>query len=85
MPVDLLICLLVFLTIHGLQVTLPSGETRTINFAILVAASGAWTGELGRTAGIGEGQGILSVPIPIEPRCVILSLCFVDVMIFFTG
>lgn len=54
--------------ITAAEVTLPSGETRTINFAILVAASGAWTGELGRTAGIGEGQGILSVPIPIEPR-----------------
>ncbi|XP_045127254.1 FAD-dependent oxidoreductase domain-containing protein 1-like isoform X2 [Portunus trituberculatus] len=54
--------------ITAAEVTLPSGETRTINFAILVAASGAWTGELGRMAGIGEGHGILSVPIPIEPR-----------------
>ncbi|KAG0720237.1 FAD-dependent oxidoreductase domain-containing protein 1 [Chionoecetes opilio] len=50
------------------EVTLGNGETHLINFAILVVAAGAWTGEVGRMTGIGEGRGILNTPIPIEPR-----------------
>lgn len=50
------------------EVTMADGEKRTINFAILVVAAGAWAGEFGRMAGIGDGKGILGMPIPIEPR-----------------
>lgn len=57
-------------SILWLQVTLPSGEKHSIKFAILVVAAGAWSGEVGRLVGIGEGEGIMSVPIPIEPRYV---------------
>lgn len=50
------------------EVTLPNGEKRKISYAILVVAAGAWSGEVGRLVGIGKGNGILSVPIPVEPR-----------------
>ncbi|XP_050733991.1 FAD-dependent oxidoreductase domain-containing protein 1-like isoform X2 [Eriocheir sinensis] len=54
--------------LQSAEVTLTSGEKRSINFAQLVVAAGAWTGNVGRLAGIGEGKGLLGVPIPIETR-----------------
>lgn len=51
-----------------MQVTLNNGETHNIEFALVVVAAGGWTGDVGRLAGIGEGSGLLEVPIPIEPR-----------------
>ncbi|KAK7068529.1 FAD-dependent oxidoreductase domain-containing protein 1 [Halocaridina rubra] len=50
------------------EVSLPNGETRTINYAIVVVAAGAWSGDIGRLVGIGEGEGLMGVPIPVEPR-----------------
>ncbi|KAK7071613.1 FAD-dependent oxidoreductase domain-containing protein 1 [Halocaridina rubra] len=39
-----------------------------IEFATLVLATGHQSGKIGKLAGIGKGKGILSLPIPVEPR-----------------
>ncbi|XP_013097953.2 FAD-dependent oxidoreductase domain-containing protein 1 [Stomoxys calcitrans] len=49
-------------------VKMPNGETRSIKFAICVLAAGAYSGEVARMARIGLGNGMLSVPLPVEPR-----------------
>lgn len=50
------------------QVRLRDGEEREISFSTLVVAAGAWSGEVGRLAGLGTGEGALATPIPVEPR-----------------
>lgn len=50
------------------QVRLPGGEIRTIKFAQAIIAAGARSGEVARLARIGTGSGMLSVPLPVEPR-----------------
>ncbi|XP_071529920.1 FAD-dependent oxidoreductase domain-containing protein 1-like [Panulirus ornatus] len=50
------------------QITVRSGEKRDIQFSTLVVAAGAWSGALGRMAGLGCGTGFLATPIPVEPR-----------------
>ncbi|XP_068241917.1 FAD-dependent oxidoreductase domain-containing protein 1-like [Palaemon carinicauda] len=54
--------------IRKAEVTLPDGEKREIECAIVVLAAGAWSGEVGKLLGIGQGNGIMGIPIPIEPR-----------------
>lgn len=54
--------------IRTAEVTLDNGEKHTIDFALLVVAAGAGTADIGRLVGIGEGAGLLGVPIPIEAR-----------------
>ncbi|CAD7085796.1 unnamed protein product [Hermetia illucens] len=49
-------------------IQMPDGEKRTINFAVCVLACGACSGEIAKLARIGTGPGLLSVPLPIEPR-----------------
>lgn len=49
-------------------VKMPNGEKRTIKFAICVLAAGAYSGDIARLARIGTGRGMLSVPLPVEPR-----------------
>lgn len=49
-------------------VKLPNGELRTIKFAMCVLAAGAQSGKIARMAEIGMGAGMLSVPLPVEPR-----------------
>lgn len=51
-----------------LVVKMPNGEKKTIKFAVCVLAAGAYSGEVARLARIGTGRGILSVPLPVEPR-----------------
>lgn len=51
-----------------LVVKMPNGEKRTIKFAICVLAAGARSGEIARMAKIGTGRGMLSIPLPVEPR-----------------
>lgn len=51
-----------------LLVKMPNGETRSIKFSICVLAAGAFSGEVARMANIGLGKGMLSVPLPVEPR-----------------
>ncbi|KAI1707943.1 FAD dependent oxidoreductase domain-containing protein [Ditylenchus destructor] len=40
-------------------------SARPIRFYRLVNAAGPWAGEIAKMAGIGQGEGILSVPLPI--------------------
>ncbi|XP_071529986.1 FAD-dependent oxidoreductase domain-containing protein 1-like [Panulirus ornatus] len=54
--------------IKSAEVTLPNGEKHSINFSILVVAAGAWSSEVGHLVGIGDGDGIMSFPVPVEPR-----------------
>lgn len=54
--------------VNTAEISLPDGEKREIAFSILVVAAGAWSGEVGRLLGIGDGSGIMKVPIPVEPR-----------------
>ncbi|KAK8735257.1 hypothetical protein OTU49_005588, partial [Cherax quadricarinatus] len=49
-------------------VRLQSGEMKEVRFSTVVVAAGAWSGALGRLAGVGNGPGTLSTPIPVEPR-----------------
>lgn len=49
-------------------VKMPDGEVRSIKFAICVLAAGAYSGDVARMARIGMGKGMLSVPLPVEPR-----------------
>lgn len=53
---------------NHVQVKLSSGEVKRITFATCVIAAGAWSGQLARLLQIGTGKGILSVPLPVEPR-----------------
>ena len=42
--------------------------------AYVVNASGVWGGELARMANIGVGDDLLAIPLPVQPRCVQLSI-----------
>lgn len=44
-----------------------------MHFSLVINCAGPWAGEIAEMAGIGTGQGGLSVPLPVEPR---LVLCF---------
>uniref|UniRef100_A0A1Q3FJ94 Putative oxidoreductase n=1 Tax=Culex tarsalis TaxID=7177 RepID=A0A1Q3FJ94_CULTA len=44
------------------------GEVRDIKFSIAIIAAGAASGKIAKMARIGTGQGMLSVPLPVEPR-----------------
>lgn len=55
-------------TLTTAMVRLRDGEEREISFSTLVVAAGAWSGEVGRLAGLGTGEGALATPIPVEPR-----------------
>jgi len=49
-------------------VKMPDGEIHKITFAICVIAAGAQSGNVAKLARIGAGPGMLSIPLPIEPR-----------------
>lgn len=42
--------------------------------AYVVNAAGAWGGELARMANIGVGDDLLAIPLPVQPRCVLISI-----------
>jgi FAD-dependent oxidoreductase domain-containing protein 1 len=46
----------------------PRGELKTIHFAYCVIAAGHESANIAEMARIGRGKGILSVPLPVEPR-----------------
>lgn len=46
----------------------PNGNHYPIKFAICVIAAGAQSGHVARLANIGKGKGLLSIPLPVEPR-----------------
>nr|XP_022902275.1 FAD-dependent oxidoreductase domain-containing protein 1 [Onthophagus taurus] len=49
-------------------IKLPNGEHKSIQFALIILAGGADSGEIAKLARIGTGQGILSIPLPVEKR-----------------
>lgn len=49
-------------------VKLNTGEVKRITFATCIVAAGAWSGNIAKQLKIGSGNGILSVPLPVEPR-----------------
>ncbi|XP_020278621.1 FAD-dependent oxidoreductase domain-containing protein 1-like [Pseudomyrmex gracilis] len=49
-------------------IQMNDGEIRSIEFAIVVIAAGAFSGQVAEMANIGTGEEILSVPLPVEPR-----------------
>lgn len=49
-------------------VKLSTGEVKRITFATCIIAAGAWSGHLAKLLKIGSGPGMLSVPLPVEPR-----------------
>jgi len=46
----------------------PNGEHHSMHFALCVIAAGADSGKLAEKLRIGTGNGILSVPLPVERR-----------------
>lgn len=49
-------------------VKMPDGSVEPIKFGLCVIAAGAQSGKIGELARIGKGPGVLSIPLPIEPR-----------------
>lgn len=49
-------------------VRMPDGSVEPIKFGICIIAAGAQSGKVGKLARIGNGPGVLSIPLPIEPR-----------------
>uniref|UniRef100_A0A182X2Y4 FAD dependent oxidoreductase domain-containing protein n=1 Tax=Anopheles quadriannulatus TaxID=34691 RepID=A0A182X2Y4_ANOQN len=49
-------------------VKMKDGEMREIKFAIAIIAAGAQSGAIAKMARIGTGKGMLSIPLPVEPR-----------------
>lgn len=47
---------------------LNNGEAKRITFATCIVAAGAWSGNVAKILRMGSGNGILSVPLPVEPR-----------------
>ena len=50
------------------------GDLHPIMSGYVVNAAGAWGGELARMANIGVGDDLLAIPLPVQPRCVQLSI-----------
>lgn len=49
-------------------VKMPNGEIEPIKFAIAIVAAGAQSGKVAKLARVGAGAGMLTVPLPVEPR-----------------
>lgn len=47
---------------------MKNGEIRDVKFSIVIIAAGAQSGEVAKLARIGTGKGMLSIPLPVEPR-----------------
>lgn len=50
------------------KVQLSTGEKRTMAYGIMVIAAGAQSQRIARMVGIGTGEGVMSIPLPVEPR-----------------
>lgn len=57
-----------FQGLDKVQVKLPNGDIRTIKFGAAIIAAGCRSGEVAKLANIGKGAGMLSIPLPVEPR-----------------
>lgn len=54
--------------LERLIVKMPDGEIKAIKFAICIIAAGPQSGFVSKLAKIGTGKGMLSIPLPVEPR-----------------
>lgn len=57
-----------YLRTNEVIVRMKDDSIKKITFATAIIAAGAWSGELAQKLNIGLGQGMLSVPLPVEPR-----------------
>lgn len=55
-------------TTNNLVVETSDGKQKKIQFSLCVIAAGPNSGEIAKLARIGAGPGVLSVPLPVEPR-----------------
>lgn len=53
---------------NKIVVKLANNTERTMSFSSCVIAAGAFSGEVAAKARIGNGPGLLSVPLPVVPR-----------------
>lgn len=53
---------------NNLIVKMDDGSVKRITFATCIIAAGAQSGNVARLARIGNGPGLLSMPLPVEPR-----------------
>ncbi|XP_012284664.1 FAD-dependent oxidoreductase domain-containing protein 1 isoform X2 [Orussus abietinus] len=51
-----------------LKVKTECGTIKTITFATVIIAAGAFSAEVAKMARIGHDKGLLSIPLPVEPR-----------------
>lgn len=51
-------------------VKLPDGTVKRVTFATAIIAAGPWSAGIAEKLGIGKEGGMLSVPLPVEPRFV---------------
>lgn len=49
-------------------VKMPDGSVEPIKFGLCIIAAGAQSGKVAELARIGRGPGVLTIPLPIEPR-----------------
>lgn len=55
-------------TLKSVIVRSPDGELKTVTFAYCCVAAGHESSNIAYMARIGRGEGVLSVPLPVEPR-----------------
>jgi FAD-dependent oxidoreductase domain-containing protein 1 len=58
------------------QVKTANGEIRSVKFGIVIIAAGPFSAKVARMARIGTGNGMLSIPLPVEPRYRMAILVF---------
>lgn len=56
-----------YMATNNLVVKRPDGSVKRITFASCIIAAGAQSKNVARLARIGNGPGLLSIPLPIEP------------------
>ena len=57
--------------VHGPNAVImkaPDGKLSSMEFTHCVIACGYESGRVASLAGIGNGKGLLSVPLPVEPK-----------------
>ncbi|GFG35975.1 hypothetical protein Cfor_03558 [Coptotermes formosanus] len=55
-------------TVEKVLVKTANGELRSVKFGIVIIAAGPFSAKVAGMARIGTGDGMLSIPLPVEPR-----------------
>lgn len=55
-------------SVEKVLVKTANGEIRSVKFGIVIIAAGPFSAKVARMARIGTGDGMLSIPLPVEPR-----------------